>query len=86
MKDRCNVRPAPLPQNNNADATDRDQIYVNDFTPLNPTSYDQKEEEELCPSDFSGLSPHPYDCTKFVNCWKGRIFLFLLLLFAIDHK
>ena len=79
VKDRCNVRSAVLPQNNNADANTRDQIYANDFTSLKPTSYDQKE-EELCPSDYSGLSSHPYDCKKFVNCWKGKIFLFLLLL------
>ena len=28
--------------------------------------------DDLCPSDFSGLAPYPYDCKKFVNCWKGN--------------
>lgn len=26
-----------------------------------------------CPSDFSGTLPHPYDCSKFLNCWKGDL-------------
>ena len=25
----------------------------------------------LCPSGFTGLKSYPFDCSKFVNCWKG---------------
>ena len=33
--------------------------------------------DDSCPSDYSGISAFPYDCTKFLNCWKGTpIFLF----------
>lgn len=33
---------------------------------------DFKSSSILCPSEYSGLRPVPYDCTKFVNCWKGH--------------
>ncbi|XP_059099342.1 uncharacterized protein LOC131893363 [Tigriopus californicus] len=26
----------------------------------------------LCPNQHTGLLPYPSDCSKFVNCWKGR--------------
>ena len=79
MKDRCNVRTTSSPQNSKAQSNNRDQIYANAFLSLKPTPYEQKSEEELCPSDYSGLSSHPFDCKKFVNCWKGKMFLFLFL-------
>ena len=73
MKDRCNVRTTSSPQNSKAQSNTRDQIYANAFLSLKPTPYEQKSEEELCPSDYSGLSSHPFDCKKFVNCWKGKM-------------
>ena len=38
------------------------------------TSSHEDLEKYLCPSDYSGLLPFPYDCKKFVNCWKGITF------------
>ena len=31
----------------------------------------REKSKSICPGDYSGLVPHPYDCTKFANCWKG---------------
>ncbi|XP_055845974.1 uncharacterized protein LOC129911960 [Episyrphus balteatus] len=28
-----------------------------------------------CPSGYTGLLPYPYDCRRFVNCWKGRAYI-----------
>ena len=68
MKNRCNVVQS-VPQNNNVDPND--QVYFNENISLKPDTNDQNENEELCPSDYSGLTSYPYNCKKFVNCWKG---------------
>ncbi|XP_039277670.1 serine protease svh-1-like [Nilaparvata lugens] len=28
----------------------------------------------MCPEGFSGIIPHPHDCSKFLNCDRGRTF------------
>lgn len=28
-----------------------------------------------CPSGYTGVLPYPYDCRRFLNCWKGRAYI-----------
>ena len=68
VKDRCNVTPTqtpPFPSSYQRPTTSNKFINEGKNQVLKP------QEDDLCPSDYSGLSPYPYDCKKFVNCWKG---------------
>ena len=72
VKDRCNIVPPPQEDNDIDASGDRDE-YSSDNIVFKPDIEQYEGKEDLCPSDYTGLTLYPYNCKKFVNCWKGKM-------------
>ena len=71
VKDLCNLEQSPS-LDNDIDGSGNGDEYSNENTSSKLAAEQDEEKEELCPSDYSGLTSYPYNCKKFVECWKGK--------------
>ena len=78
VKDLCKKEQSP-PQDNEMDGSGNGEEYSNENISSKLAAEQDEEKEELCPSDYSGLTSYPYNCKKFVECWKGKILNIILI-------
>ena len=78
IKGLCNLEQSPT-QENDIDGSGNGEEYSSENVSSKLAVEQDENKEELCPSDYSGLTSYPYNCKKFVECWKGKKLKIILI-------